>query len=175
MATAVHPAAPHHLPFFFTAPGETDALMVGTGVFLVAAVLGVGVLYWRLHALPEHIAHRSHKLQLEIVAVLGLISLFTHMHIFWIIGLVLAFIELPDFGTPLNRIAGSAEKLAGLQPGEGYVAVPRGADLAAHAGESTHPEPVRVEAEPKQTGGALPSPTGHAEPAAPKPREKIHA
>jgi hypothetical protein len=71
VTTGMHPAAPHHLPFFITPPGETDVLMVGTGIFLVAAVLGVGVLYWRLHALPEHIAHRSHKLQLEIVAVLG--------------------------------------------------------------------------------------------------------
>jgi hypothetical protein len=41
------------------------------------------------------------------------------MHIFWIAGLLLALIDLPDFGTPLNRIAGSAEKMAGLKPGEG--------------------------------------------------------
>ena len=121
MTTGTHPAAPHHLPFFVTPPGETDVLLVGTGIFLVAAVLGVGVLYWRLHALPEHIAHRSHKLQLEIVAVLGLISLFTHMHIFWIIGLLLAMVDLPDFGTPMRRMAGSLEKMAGLKPGQGDV------------------------------------------------------
>ena len=42
-------------------------------------------------------AHKSQKLQFEIVAVLGLISLFTHMHIFWIAGLLLALIDLPDF------------------------------------------------------------------------------
>jgi hypothetical protein len=29
MTTSVHPAAPHHLPAFLTAPGETDVLMVG--------------------------------------------------------------------------------------------------------------------------------------------------
>jgi hypothetical protein len=57
-------------------------------------------------------AHKSQKLQFEIVAVLGLISLFTHMHIFWIIGLLLALIDLPDFSTPLSRIAGSVEKIA---------------------------------------------------------------
>ena len=63
-------------------------------------------------------AHKSHKLQFEIVAVLGLIALFTHMHIFWIAGLLLAMIDLPDFGTSLNRIAGSAEKIADNGPRE---------------------------------------------------------
>jgi hypothetical protein len=63
-------------------------------------------------------AHKGHKLQFEIVAVLGLIALFTHMHIFWIIGLILAFIDIPDFGTPLRRIAGGVEKIAGVEPTE---------------------------------------------------------
>jgi hypothetical protein len=116
MAEAIHPAATHHLPPFITAPGETDVLMVVTAIVLLASVIGFGVLYFRLHSLPEHIAHKSHKVQLEIVAVLGLISLFTHMHIFWIIGLLLAFIEIPDFGTALKRIANSAEKMAGIAP-----------------------------------------------------------
>jgi hypothetical protein len=58
-------------------------------------------------------------MQFEIVAVLGLIALFTHMHIFWIAGLLLALIDLPDFGTSLNRIAGSAEKMAGIPSGKG--------------------------------------------------------
>jgi hypothetical protein len=40
------------------------------------------------------------------------------MHIFWIIGLLLALIDLPDFGTPLSRIATSAEKIAGMEPRE---------------------------------------------------------
>jgi hypothetical protein len=119
MADALHPAASHHLPSFITAPGETDVLMVIMTVFLVLAVLAFGLLFLRLHTLPERMAHKSQKLQFEIVAVLGLIALFTHMHIFWVIGLILAFIEFPDFGTPLRRIAGSAEKMAGLKPGEG--------------------------------------------------------
>ena len=61
-------------------------------------------------------AHKSQKLQFEIVAVLGLLALFTHIHMFWIAGLLLAMIDLPDFGTPLRRIAGSVEKMAGLPP-----------------------------------------------------------
>jgi hypothetical protein len=86
--------------------------MIVMGIFLVFAVLGVGVLYLRLHSLPEQMAHKSQKLQFEVVAVLGLISLFTHQHIFWIAGLLLALVDLPDFSTPLARIAGSVEKIA---------------------------------------------------------------
>ena len=126
MKKSLHPAAPHHLPWFITAPGETDVLMVGMGIFLVLAVLMFGIFFLRLHTLPERMAHKSHKLQFEIVAVLGLIALFTHMHIFWVIGLLLAMIDLPDFGTPLSRIAASAEKIAGLEPGRGTAEVPTG-------------------------------------------------
>src|SRR6267142_2075313 len=121
--TEAHPAATHHLPPFITAPGDTDVLMVVTTIIMMVSVLGFGILFLRLHTLPERIAHKGHKLQFEIVAVLCLISLFTHMHIFWIVGLLLALIDLPDFGTPLNRIAGSAEKIAGIRLGEGAAEV----------------------------------------------------
>jgi|SRR5579864_697676 len=119
MAESLNPAASHHLPSFITPPGETDVLMVIMAIVLLLSILGFGILFLRLHTLPERMAHRSQKLQFEIVAVLGLIALFTHMHIFWVIGLILAFIEFPDFGTPLRRIAGSVEKIAGVKPGEG--------------------------------------------------------
>src|SRR6478736_4655125 len=109
-AIVAHPVATEHLPMFITPPGETDTLMVTMAVILALAVLGFGVFFFRLHSLPEHIAHKGDKIQAELVAVLCLISLFTHMHIFWIIGRVLGMIELPDFGGPLTRIAGSAEK-----------------------------------------------------------------
>jgi len=114
----VTPAAPHHLPGFITAPGDTDILMVVVGIILIAAVLGVGNFYLHLHTMPERMAHKSQKLQFEIVAVLGLLALFTHNHLFWVIGLFLAMIDLPDFSTPLRSIAGSVEKIAGLPPGE---------------------------------------------------------
>ena len=97
--------APHHLPFYLAPGSGTDVLMVVMGIFLIGTVLWVGTLYWKLHSLPERMAHKSQKLQFEIVAVLGLISLFTHMHIFWVAGLLLAMIDLPDFGTPLRSIA----------------------------------------------------------------------
>src|SRR5215475_3012250 len=114
--------------------------MVVTGFILLGSVLGVGLLYLRLHTMPERIAHRGHKLQFEIVAVLGLISLFTHMHIFWIIGLLLALLDIPDLVAPLyriavsnERIAGSTERIAGLEQG----------------GASAHPAPQAAETPPE--------------------------
>src|SRR5450432_1845590 len=115
---ALHPSAPHDLPGFITAPGDTDTLMVVIGIVLIGSILAVGNLYLHLHTMPERMAHKSQKLQFEVVAVLGLLALFTHNHLFWVIGLFLAMVDLPDFGTPLRRIAGSVEKIAGVPPGE---------------------------------------------------------
>ena len=136
MTASVHPAGPHHLPAFFTAPGETDVLMVGVAVFLVIAVVAVGILFLRLHTLPERIAHKSHKLQFEIVAVLGLLALFTHVHLFWVAGLLLAMIDLPDFGWPLGRIAGAVETMAGMKPGDGAGQVPNGTVVGSTPAEA---------------------------------------
>ena len=108
----MNPAAPHHLPPFITAPGGADWLMSVMAVFLVVVVVSVGLIYLRLHALPEHMAHRTSKVQMQFVAVLALLALFTHNHIFWIAALLLALVELPDFSTPMNSIALSLEKLS---------------------------------------------------------------
>jgi hypothetical protein len=108
----LHPMTPHHLPFYIARPGETDWLMIAMGIFLIAAVLFIGNIYLRLHTLPDRLAHKSQKIQFEIVAVMCLISLFTHIHLLWIAALLLAMIDLPDFSTPLTRIAGSVEKIA---------------------------------------------------------------
>ncbi|WP_262031310.1 hypothetical protein [Microvirga sp. Mcv34] len=124
MNATINPIAPQHLPIFIIAPGGVDVLMVIVAVFLVLAVLAVGLLFLRLHTLPERIAHKAHKLQFEIVAVLGLLALFTHMHIFWVAGLLLALIDIPDFGGTFNRMAGSLEKIAGIPPGKGADDVP---------------------------------------------------
>jgi hypothetical protein len=92
--------------------------MVVMSLLLVVAVVMFGIMFLRLHTLPERMAHKSQKIQFEIVAILGLIALFTHMHIFWIAGLLLAMIDFPDFGTSLGRIAASTEKIAGIKPSE---------------------------------------------------------
>src|SRR3974390_285371 len=124
MADQLHPVAVQHLPVFITAPGQTDVLMVVTAVILGLSVFAFGILFLRLHTLPERVAHKSHKIQFEIVAILGLLALFTHMHIFWVAGLLLAFVDLPDLGSFLGRIAGSVERIAGLKPGTGADDVP---------------------------------------------------
>ncbi|MDQ0348986.1 hypothetical protein [Ancylobacter vacuolatus] len=116
MTSLPHGAAIEHLPFFITAPGSTDILMVIATITLIGSVLLAGVAFLHVHSLPERMAHRGQKLQFEVVAVLCLLALFTHNHALWVIALLLAFVDLPDFGTPLNRIARAAEVVAGLPP-----------------------------------------------------------
>jgi ABC-type Na+ efflux pump permease subunit len=116
MSLNIHPVATHHLPAFVTAPGETDILFNVVMLFLLVVFVAMMLLYFRLHALPEHIAHRGEKIQYQIVAVLALISLFTHNHIFWIIGLLLALISMPDFTTPLMSMSESLAKMANGKP-----------------------------------------------------------
>ena len=169
MTPSLNPAAPHHIPFFIAAPGDTDVLMVVMAAVLVLAVLGVGLLFLRLHTLPERIAHRSHKLQFEIVAVLGLLALFTHIHAFWVAGLLLALIDLPDFGNPLRRIAGSLEKIAGLKPGEGIVETPEERGIAEAPDEVEAPITPADEADEKVV--EVPRAVTQSR----KPTEKIHA
>ncbi|NEX22472.1 hypothetical protein G3480_19535 [Thiorhodococcus mannitoliphagus] len=112
MTDPLHPVATHHLPPFITAPGETDVLFIVMAIFVLFAVIGIGIFYFKIHALPEQMAHRGQKVQFELVAVLALLALFTHNHLFWVAGLLLAFVPLPDFSTPLVSMARSLERLA---------------------------------------------------------------
>jgi hypothetical protein len=137
----LHPMAPAHLPSFITAPGDTDILMVVVGVILLAAILFVGNIYLQIHSLPERMAHKSQKLQFEIVAVLCLLALFTHNHLFWVIALLLAMIDLPDFGTPLRSIAGSLQKMAGIPPDPDPTEPP--VEGAAHATPAGAPDTTK--------------------------------
>ena len=105
--TGINPAAPHHIPWFVPSADGSDPLMVVTALILLVGAVFIGVLFFMLHSLPERLGHK--KLQFELVAVLGLISLFTHQHIFWVIALILALVDLPDFTTPLGRIATALE------------------------------------------------------------------
>jgi len=50
LAQPLHPAAIHQLPPFVTAPGETDVLFVGTAIFVLLALIGIGIFYFKLHA-----------------------------------------------------------------------------------------------------------------------------
>ena len=100
------------LPFFITAPGQTDGLFIAVALALVLIVLGLGILYFRIQAWPDRLAKGATKVQLQIVGILGLISLFTFNNAFWVAGLVLASIRLPDFITPLKDIAKALSKSA---------------------------------------------------------------
>jgi hypothetical protein len=138
----LNPAAPEHLPVFITAPGETDVLMVATAIFLLAAVIGIGVFYFKLHALPEQIAHRGQQVQFQVVAVLALLALFTHNHAFWIAGLLLALIPLPDFTTPLRSMARSLNRIARADSGQpAPTPLPNAAPPASRA-EAAEPPPA---------------------------------
>ena len=105
----LHPSAVSHLPWFITAPGETDYLLIGIGILLVAVFLGLGALYFKLHHLPGQLAQRKHYIQFEVVLVLSLLAMLTHNNAFWIAALLLALVPVPDF---LTLFGGMAELLS---------------------------------------------------------------
>jgi hypothetical protein len=136
-AATLHAVATGHLPFFITAPGEGDGLFIVMIVFLVVVVFAVGLVYLRLHALPEHLAHGASKTQMQLVGVLALLALFTHNHIFWIGALLIALVEFPNVSAPLASMARSLEKLAGSAPPAGE------AQIAPHPAEPVKAVPTR--------------------------------
>ena len=159
MTTSHNPLAPEHLPFFITPPGETDVLFNAIVVFVLVCVIGLGVIFFTIHSLPERVAHRTKKVQFDIVAILCLLALFTHEHVFWVSALLLAFIDLPDFLTPVQRIARAVENLAGQEiaeesvPDDGAAAKHVAADQAD--GDSVPKKPDLADAKrPLQKGSA---------------------
>jgi hypothetical protein len=161
MSSEVNPIAPHHMPVFITAPGETDYLFYGALVFLIFAVLSVVVFYFKLHSLPERIAHKGQMIQFELVAVLALISLLTHNHLFWIAGLLLAFIPLPDLSTPLTGMADSLATMAGRRKR----AESTGTETAPTMGKSDRPDGIEsvVHPAPEATGAGVKPVAGRTE------------
>ena len=115
MTASPNPLATEHLPFFITAPGDSDVLFNIMVVFVIGIVVFAGIVFLTIHSLPERMAHKSKKIQFDIVAVLCLLALFTHEHIFWVAALLLAFIDIPDFSTPFRRIATAVETIAGQE------------------------------------------------------------
>lgn len=100
-----------HIPGYL-AGANSDPLMVVMAVILVAIILMAGVFYFKLHAIPEHIAHGKNHTQIQLITILTILALFTHNNIFWVAALVLAVVELPDFLAPLKSIAKSLEAIA---------------------------------------------------------------
>jgi hypothetical protein len=100
-----------HIPGYL-AGADSDPLMIVMAVILIAIILIAGVFYFKLHAVPEHIAHGKNHTQIQLITILTILALFTHNNIFWVAALVLAVVELPDFLTPLKSIAKSLETIA---------------------------------------------------------------
>ncbi|MBT8070085.1 MAG: hypothetical protein KJO80_06600 [Gammaproteobacteria bacterium] len=101
-----------HLPFFITGPGETDLLFTAVNISLVLVLIGFGALYFTIQAIPDRLAEGSSKTQMQIVGILGLVSLFTMNNALWVAGLLLAAVRIPDFVTPFKSIARSLKKLS---------------------------------------------------------------
>jgi hypothetical protein len=93
---------------------------------------------------------------------LCLLALLTHIHAFWVAALLLALIDIPDFGGWLARIGGAVEKMAGL----------KGADGATRATSEmpadTEPDDVKPLATPAATAR-------EAKGRSSKPKEPVHA
>jgi hypothetical protein len=103
---------PDHLPFYITGPGETDGLLLLVAIFLIGVVVAFGAFYFTIQSIPDRMVEGSGKAQMQIVGLLGLLSLFTLNNAFWIAALLLAAIRIPDFATPLGSISKSLKKLA---------------------------------------------------------------
>lgn len=147
MSAAMNPAAPHHLPMFITAPGESDVFLNGAAIFLVVAVIGLGSVYFRLHALPERMAHKhASKVQFEVVAVLALLGLFTHNTVFWFASLLLALVPIPDFHGPLSRMADSLARMAGMRRQPEAEEMPDAPPATGSAPGSAHEEAAEAHA-----------------------------
>ena len=112
MSGELHPLAPHTLPPFVGAADGSDPLFSAIIFIVILAVLGVGVFYLKLHAIPEQLAHKHGNTQSQLIMVLALLALFTHNNIFWVAALILALLKLPDFLTPINSISESLKKLS---------------------------------------------------------------
>ena len=103
---------PEHLPFYITGPGETDGLLLLVAIFLIGVVVAFGAFYFTIQSIPDRMVEGSCKAQMQIVGLLGLLSLFTMNNAFWMAALLLAAIRIPDFATPLGSISKSLKKLA---------------------------------------------------------------
>ena len=101
-----------HLPFFITGPGESDVLFTAVSISLVLVIIGFGALYFTIQAIPDRLAEGTSKAQMQIVGILGLISLITLNNIYWVAALLLGAMRLPDLVTPFNSISRSLKKLS---------------------------------------------------------------
>ncbi|GAB2184983.1 hypothetical protein [Roseibium sp. LAB1] len=164
MADNAHELAPHHLPPFIPTVDGGDWLFSVMLVVLIIGAILVGVLYLHLHSIPERLAHKHGRAQFELVAVLALLALFTHNNIFWVAALLLAFIQLPDFWTPLESMAHSLSRLAGTGGVASETLVENDLELEERALDAGTKLPEGgANQPPAEPSGQLPSSAGEQE------------
>ena len=103
--------------------------------------LGFGALYFTIQAIPDRLADGASKVQLQLVGLLGLLSLFTMNNAFWVAALLLAAIRIPDLVTPLRDIVGALrlrETHDARPPAQDYQAAPDSAVVPPAKEGSSH-------------------------------------
>lgn len=110
MNSTLSPEALAHLPFWVTGPGGTDGLKIIVGIVLVLVLAGFGALYFTIQAIPDRMASGAHKIQVQFVSVLGLISLFTMNNALWIAAILIAAIPFHELIPSLKRSMPAPEK-----------------------------------------------------------------
>lgn len=151
IVATVHPMAPHHLPSFLPDAAGNDAMMNHMIIFVIVMVFLLVTGFLLLHSLPEKLAHKVGATQLQIVGILGLLALFTHNNLYWVAALLLAVVQIPDYLTPLQRIA---DALEGRKPSD--------MDPTAPAQDPTNMDADTPSADTAQIAPA-PAPTKEAE------------
>ena len=131
----LHDLAPHTMPRYLPGPDGSDPLFTIVVILILTLGLVLGAVYFKLHALPERMAHRKNSAQLQLIAVLAILALLTHNNVFWVAALLLAVVRLPDFLTPINSIDQSLRELAGRQTADGAGATDE------VTSEPVHPDP----------------------------------
>jgi len=112
MSESVASVIQENLPFFITGPGESDVLFTAVTISLILIILGFGALYFTIQAIPDRLAEGTSKAQMQIVGILGLISLVTLNNAYWVAALLLAAIRIPDLVTPFKSISRSLKKMS---------------------------------------------------------------
>ena len=116
MDANMHPLAPEHLPRYIPGAEGSDPLFTVVVWLLVILLMAFGNLYLKLHSLPERMAHRRSSAQLQLIAVLGLLALFTHNNVFWVAALLLAVVRLPDWSSRIDSMADALQRMAPPPP-----------------------------------------------------------
>src|SRR5215472_944795 len=87
-----------------TEPGQTDWLMIFTGIFLLCFAALVGVLMMRLLYLPLTMVPQEQKAPYEVVGTLCPLAMFAPGNFLWIAALLVAMMDIPDPTTVFSRM-----------------------------------------------------------------------